>query len=135
MKNIHYFSLEDLNVKGDDAKSSLAKAISDVSFSEFKQQLEYKARYHDRVFYQVDRFYPSSKLCSCCGALKSDLTLKDRVYHCDQCGIRLDRDYNASLNLLSHLEKHIGQVLPKFTPADLTALQEDFAKNLLATSK
>ena len=135
VKNIHYFSLEDLNVKGMMQNHHLAKAISDVSFSEFKQQLEYKARYHDRVFYQVDRFYPSSKLCSCCGALKSDLTLKDRVYHCDQCGIRLDRDYNASLNLLSQLEKHIGQVLPKFTPADLTALQEDFAKNLLATSK
>ena len=113
----------------------LAKALSDVSFYEFKRQLEYKARYHDRVFYQVDRFYPSSKLCACCGALKQDLTLKDRVYHCDNCGIQIDRDYNVSLNLLSQLEKHIGRVLPKFTPADLTALQDDFAKNCLVTSK
>ena len=133
--NIQYFSLEDLNVKGMMQNHHLAKAISDVSFYEFKRQLEYKARYHDRVFYQVDRFYPSSKLCSGCGALKQDLTLKDRVYHCDQCGISLDRDYNSSLNLLSQLEKHIGQVLPKFTPADLTALQDDFVKNCLVTSK
>lgn len=133
--NIQYFSLEDLNVKGMMQNHRLAKAISDVSFYEFKRQLEYKARYHDRVFYQVDRFYPSSKLCSGCGALKQDLTLKDRVYHCDNCGIQIDRDYNASLNLLSQLEKHIGRVLPKFTPADLTALQDDFAKNCLVTSK
>jgi len=83
----------------------------------------------------VDRFYPSSKLCSHCGALKENLTLSDRVYSCDKCGARLDRDYNASLNLLSQLKKHIGEVHPEFTPADLTALLDDLAINHLATSK
>ena len=135
VKNVQYFCLEDLNVQGMMQNHHLAKAISDVSFYEFKRQLAYKAEYNGREIHQVDRFYPSSKLCACCGALKQDLTLKDRVYRCDNCGIQIDRDYNASLNLLSQLEKHIGRVPPEFTPADLTALQEDFAKNLLVTSK
>ena len=135
VKNVQYFCLEDLNVQGMMRNHRLAKAISDVSFSEFKRQLEYKAKYNDKTIYQVDRFYPSSKLCSNCGSLKADLTLSDRVYCCDKCGTRLDRDYNASLNLLSQLKKHIGGVHPEFTPADLTALQEDLAINHLVTSK
>ena len=100
-----------------------------------KAILAYKATYNGREIHQVDQFYPSSKLCSHCGALKEDLTLNDRVYRCDKCGARLDRDYNASLNLLSQLKKHIGKVRPEFTPADLTALQEDLAINCLVTSK
>ena len=135
VKNVQYFSIEDLNVQGMMQNHHLAKAISDVSFYEFKRQLAYKADYNGREIHQVDRFYPSSKLCAGCGALKSDLTLKDRVYHCDQCGTHIDRDYNASLNLLSQLEKHIGRVPPEFTPADLIALQEDFAKNCLVINK
>ena len=106
-----------------------------MSFYEFKRQLAYKAEYNGREIHQVDRFFPSSKLCSHCGALKADLTLKDRVYCCDKCGTRLDRDYNASLNLLSQLKKHIGEVRPEFTPEDLTDLQEDLAINRLVTSK
>ena len=135
VKNVQYFSIEDLNVQGMMRNHRLAKSIADVSFYEFKRQLEYKAEYNGREIHQVDRFYPSSKLCSHCGALKEDLTLNDRVYSCDKCGTRLDRDYNASLNLLSQLKKHIGGVHPEFTPADLTALQEDLAINRLVTSK
>lgn len=135
VKNVQYFCLEDLNVQGMMRNHRLAKSIADVSFSEFKRQLEYKAEYNGREIHQVDRFYPSSKLCSHCGALKENLTLSDRVYSCDKCGTRLDRDYNASLNLLSQLKKHIGEVRPEFTPADLTALQEDLAINRLVTSK
>lgn len=108
--NVQYFSLEDLNVRGMLKNHKLARSISDVSFYEFKRQLEYKARYNDREIYQVDRFYPSSKTCSNCGSLKADLTLKDRIYSCDKCGIHIDRDYNASLNLLSKLKQHIGLV-------------------------
>ena len=135
VKNVQYFSIEDLNVQGMKRNHRLAKSLADVSFSEFKRQLEYKAEYNGREIHQVDRFYPSSKLCSNCGSLKADLTLSDRVYCCDKCGTRLDRDYNASLNLLSQLKKHIGGVHPEFTPADLTALQEDLAINHLVTSK
>ena len=135
VKNVQYFSIEDLNVQGMMRNHRLAKSLADVSFYEFKRQLTYKAEYNGREIHQVDRFYPSSKLCSNCGALKTDLTLKDRVYCCDKCGTHLDRDYNASLNLLSQLKKRIGTVQPEFTPADLTALQEDLAINRLVTSK
>ena len=135
VKNVQYFSIEDLNIQGMMRNHRLAKSLADVSFYEFKRQLTYKAEYNGREIHQVDRFYPSSKLCSNCGSLKADLTLSDRVYCCDKCGTRLDRDYNASLNLLSQLKKHIGGVHPEFTPADLTALQEDLTINRLVTSK
>ncbi|EFN2971378.1 IS200/IS605 family element transposase accessory protein TnpB, partial [Campylobacter coli] len=133
--NAKYFCLEDLNVKGMMSNHRLAKSISDVSFYEFKRQLEYKSSYNDKEIYQVDRFYPSSKLCSNCGTIKENLALKDRVYICDECGISIDRDYNASLNLLSQLKQKIGKVLAEFTPADLTALLNDLAINQIATSK
>lgn len=136
VKNVQYFSLEDLNVKGMLKNHKLARSLSDVSFYEFKRQLEYKSRYNDREIYQVDRFYPSSKTCSNCGSIKKDLTLKDRIYNCDKCGISINRDYNASLNLLSQLkQQQIGLVQPEFTPEDLKALQYDLAINNIVTSK
>jgi len=133
--NIDYFCLEDLNVKGMMSNHRLAKSISDVSFYEFKRILEYKSDYNDKQIYQVDRFYPSSKICSSCGNIKDNLTLKDRVYICNQCGLTTDRDYNASLNLLSKLKQRIGLVQSEFTPADLTAMQDDLAINRIVTSK
>ena len=83
----------------------------------------------------MDKFYPSSKICSSCGNIKDNLTLKDRVYICNECGLKIDRDYNASLNLLSQLKQHIGLVQSEFTPADLTEMQYDLAINQIATSK
>lgn len=134
--NVKYLSLEDLNIKGMLKNHKLARSLSDVSFYEFKRQLEYKARYNNRELYQVDRFYPSSKTCSNCGSIKKDLTLKDRIYNCDKCGISIDRDYNASLNLLSQLkQQQIGLVQPEFTPEDLKALQYDLLLNGIVTSK
>ncbi|MBR8464732.1 transposase [Campylobacter sp. faydin G-24] len=132
--NIDYFCLEDLNVKGMMSNHKLAKSIADVSFYEFKRELEYKANYNHKSIVYVDRFYPSSKLCSNCGNIKEDLTLKDRTYICKECGIKIDRDYNASLNLYSQL-KEVGKVLAEFTTADLTAMQDDLAINQIATSK
>lgn len=73
----------------------LARAIADVGFYEIKRQLKYKA---DEVV-EADRFYPSSKTCSCCGHVKETLTLADRTYHCDECGFECDRDENAARNL------------------------------------
>ncbi|HEE9627633.1 TPA: transposase, partial [Campylobacter coli] len=64
-----------------------------------------------------------------------NLALKDRVYICDECGTSIDRDYNASLNLLSQLKQKIGKVLAEFTPVDLTALLDDLTINQIATSK
>ena len=93
--------MEDLNVKGMMKNRHLAKAISQQKFYEFKRQMEYKCKKYGIEFIQVGRFFPSSKLCSNCGQIKKDLKLSDRRYHCD-CGLHIDRDLNASLNLANY---------------------------------
>ena len=94
------------------------------------------AEYNGVTVKKADRFYPSSKTCSVCGNVKNDLKLKDRTYRCDKCGAVIDRDYNASLNLLSLLSNiKIGSSSPEFTPADLTALLSRFKRNRITTSK
>lgn len=92
--------IEDLHVKGMMRNHCLARAISDIGFAEFRRQLEYKSQIYRNKLKIADRWFPSSKLCSNCGSLKEDLTLKDRTYKCD-CGLEIDRDLNAALNLLS----------------------------------
>ena len=61
--------------------------------------LKYKSDWYGRELVQIDKFFPSSKTCSSCGNIKKDLTLKDREYICSSCGLAIDRDYNASLNI------------------------------------
>jgi putative transposase len=97
--------LEDLSVKNMFKNHKLAKSLSDASFSEVRRQIEYKARWYGSEVMFVDRFFPSSKLCSSCGALQEDLTLGDRVYRCS-CGLVIDRDLNAALNLKRYGEFH-----------------------------
>lgn len=91
--------IEDLNVKGLMKNKHLAKHIQNTSFYEFRRQLEYKCSQYGIQLIVVDRFYPSSKTCSYCGNIKSDLKLKDRIYKCDSCGLEKDRDLNAAENL------------------------------------
>ena len=91
--------LEDLKVSNMMKNHKLAQAIADVGLFEFRRQIEYKAKWNKRKVVFVDTFFPSSKQCSCCKNVKPDLTLKDRVYKCDACGLEIDRDLNASLNL------------------------------------
>ena len=86
-----------------------------------------------RKLQEVDRFYASSKICSKCGALKKDLTLRDRVYECPQCGMTLDRDLNAAINLRQKIKK-IGEAISEFKPVELTALLSDLAMNGITTS-
>ena len=90
--------MEDLNVKGMMKNRHLSKAIQEQGFYEFIRQMKYKCEFNGIQFIQADRYFPSSKLCSCCGSIKKDLKLKDRVYKCD-CGLEIDRDKNASINL------------------------------------
>ena len=92
--------LEDLQVKNMVKNHCLAKSISDVGWSKFVELLRYKAKWYGRELVQIGKFFPSSKTCSSCGSIKKDLTLKDREYQCSSCGVTLDRDYNASLNIL-----------------------------------
>jgi len=94
-----FIVLEDLNVKGMMRNKHLAKAIQQQSLAEFTNLLEYKAEQNNIEVIYVDKFYPSSKTCSCCGVVKRDLKLKDRIFKCNNCGLVIDRDYNASLNL------------------------------------
>lgn len=91
--------IEDLNVRGMLKNKHLSKAISNQCFNKFRQYLTYKCELYGVELVVADRFYPSSKKCSCCGSIKKDLRLKDRTYTCVSCGLKIDRDFNASINL------------------------------------
>lgn len=93
-----HISIEDLNVKGMMKNRHLSKAIAGQKFSEFKEKLVSKCAERGIELRIVDRWYPSSKMCHCCGSVKKDLKLSDRIFKCS-CGYVADRDYNASLNL------------------------------------
>lgn len=94
--------MEDLNIKGIMKNKHLSKAVQQQKFYEFTRQMKYKCEWNGIEFIQVDRFYPSSKTCSCCGNIKKDLKLSDRIYICDKCGLIIDRDLNASINLANY---------------------------------
>lgn len=98
-QNPSSITIEDLNVKGMMKNRCVSKAISKLKFYEFRVKLENKCRQHNIELRIVDRWYPSSKLCSDCGNVKKGLTLNDRIYKCDCCGLEIDRDLNASYNL------------------------------------
>lgn len=91
--------IEDLNASGMLSNHHLAKAISDTSFSMFRSMLEYKCNWYDKKLIVINRFYPSSKTCSKCGWKKDDLTLSDRLFKCKNCGIEINRDLNAAINI------------------------------------
>ncbi|WP_415347505.1 RNA-guided endonuclease InsQ/TnpB family protein, partial [Clostridium perfringens] len=93
-----YVTIEYLNVKGMMKNKHLSKAIASQKFFEFKTKLTVKCKENHIELRIVDRFYPSSKTCSNCGKIKKDLKLSDRIYKCD-CGLAIDRDLNASINL------------------------------------
>ena len=92
---------EKLSTKSMIMKKELSKSISDASFSEILRQLEYKSRYKNKLFYQIDRYYPSSQECSVCGNIdKSYKDLNKRKYKCSKCHNEIDRDVNASMNIM-----------------------------------
>lgn len=93
-----FITIEDLNVSGMMKNKHLAKAVAQQKFYEFRTKLTSKCNQNNIELRIVDRFYPSSKTCSCCGSIKKDLKLSDRVYKCS-CGLTIDRDLNASINL------------------------------------
>jgi len=99
-----FICIEDLNVSGMMKNRHLAKAVQEQGFFEFRRQLEYKCKDNGIQLIVADKFYPSSKLCSCCGKIKKDLKLSDRTYRCD-CGNVIDRDFQASLNLKAYGEQ------------------------------
>ena len=104
-----YIVLEDLNVKGMMKNRHLSKAVQQQCFGEFRRQIEYKAMWNNIPVIIADRFFSSSKLCSCCGNIKKDLKLSDRIYRCE-CGNVIDRDYQAALNLKRYGENVLKSV-------------------------
>ena len=97
-----FIVLEDLNVKGMMKNKHLAKAIQEQCFYELYRQIQYKCLWNNIKFIEADRFYPSSKTCSECGSVKKQLKLSEREYICEECGCVIDRDYNASVNLMKY---------------------------------
>ena len=99
-KTFRVIKIEDLNVLGMMANHKLAGAIADLGFYEFKRQLTYKCQMYGASLVFVNQWFPSSKTCSSCGNLQS-MPLSERVYFCSGCGMQMDRDLNASLNILN----------------------------------
>ena len=103
-----FICIEDLNVNGMMKNKHLSKAIQQQGLSEFRRQIEYKAKWNNIPVIIADRFFPSSKMCSCCGHIKKDLKLSDRIYKCE-CGNIINRDFQASLNLKKYGEDVLKQ--------------------------
>ena len=115
-----FVAVENLNVKGMIKNHKLAKSIIDVSFGSFISELQWQCKKRGKFFYKIDRWFPSSKTCCNCGNIKEDLTLNDRIYVCPKCNHTMDRDLNASINILikglNDNNIQIPQELRKYTP-------------------
>ena len=134
----HYsrIAVEDLDCNGIIMANRIRMPIYDVSMGEIIRELKYKSSLYGTTLVQAGTFFPSSRMCSCCGNVRRRLTLYERIYRCDKCGYIADRDFNASRNLLGLTCNHqIGMDYPESTPADLTALRKRFMRNGIATSK
>ena len=104
-----FICMEDLNVRGMMKNKHLAKAVQEQSFYEFRRQISYKGEWKGIKVIFADRYFPSSKKCICCGHIKKELKLSDRIYQCE-CGNVIDRDYQAALNLKRYGENVLKSV-------------------------
>jgi putative transposase len=131
--------MEDLNVKGMLKNHNLAKSIQELSLCHFKEMLKYKAEWCGRYIVEVDRFYPSSKLCNCCGYKNNELTLKDREWTCPECKTHHNRDLNAAINIRNEgqriMKNKIGNRFPEFTPLESSQKTLDELGNKNYTSE
>ena len=129
-------AIEDLNVKGMMSNHKLASAISDCGFGMIRRFLEYKSAKYGTLLLKVNRWFPSSKMCSSCGHTKEKLSLSEREFICEECGLVIDRDTNAAINILAEalfneLHKRFNTDIArrKFTPADLVALATSLSRD------
>jgi putative transposase len=99
VKNHDIICIEDLAVKNLMKNSNLSQSFLDVALGTFYSMLEYKSNWNDKIVSEIDRYFPSSKMCHVCNYIKDDLTLKDREWVCHKCGTKHDRDHNASINI------------------------------------
>jgi putative transposase len=114
--------IENLNVRGMMQNHNLAKSIQELSLYRFKEMLKYKAEWYGNHILEIDRFFPSSKLCNCCGSKNENLELKDREWTCAECGVEHIRDFNAAVNIEKEGRRLLNNKIPircgKFTPLD-----------------
>jgi putative transposase len=127
--------IEDLNVKGMLKNHCLAKSIQDLSISEPFRQLKYKCDWYGRDLVVIDRWFPSSKLCNVCGYKYKNLSLKERVWTCPDCGTHHDRDYNAATNIMKEGKRLIGIRYPEFTLVDYPLMDEHSEMNLRSNDR
>ena len=114
--------MKNLNVQGVQHDHYLSKSITDLSFYAFKQNLRNKAERYGKDIIEIGRFDPSSKMCSGCGNIKHDMKLSDRIYHCDACGLTVDRDFSSSRSTRKMRLIKVGLVQPEFTPEEIATL-------------
>jgi len=117
----HYGTVvvEDLNTRGMVQNHRIAKSVLDQGWYQFRKMLEYKLQWRSSELITIGRFDPSSKMCSRCGSIKPDLKLSDRIYHCDVCGLTIDRDLNAAINIRNMGLVKVGKGIPEFTPVEI----------------
>ncbi len=126
--------MEDLNVKGMMKNHNLAESIQEMNFGEFKNLLTYKCLQYERQLVFINRFYPSSKTCHCCGYKNDSLQLSDREWVCPECGVIHDRDINAAKNILEEGKRIIGLSSPEFTLVDYPTMDDRLGNKELKSS-
>ena len=131
INNYDNLCIESLNVNGMMKNRRLARYISDVSFSDIKYKLLYKAEHRQKTIYQVDRFYPSSKTCCKCGFVKKELPLSTRVFICEKCQNKIDRDVQAAINLRDQIKVLANDPSLSFKTVNMATLIEQLSTNEL----
>lgn len=123
VRNYDTIAIEDLNINGMMKNHHLARAIGDAGWSSLLVMLKTKALQRGKNIIEIGRFEPSSKLCSRCGNIKHDLRLSDRTYHCNACGLTIDRDLNAAINIkkFALIKSGVPTDSGEFTPMDRSA--------------
>jgi putative transposase len=116
--------VEDLNIQGMERNRHLSGSIVDQGWYQFLSMLKYKMDWREAELIEIGRFEPSSKLCSGCGNIKHGLKLSDRTYCCDVCGLEIDRDLNAAINICNIGLIKVGKGIPEFTPVESATAAE-----------
>ena len=127
--------IEDLNVKGMMKNHCLSKSIQDLSINETFRQLKYKCEWYGRDLVVIDRWFPSSKLCSNCGYKYKNLSLKERDWVCPDCGTHHSRDFNAATNIVNEGKRLIGSRSTEFTLVDYPLMDEHSEMNLRSNDR
>lgn len=127
--------IEDLNVKDMLKNHCLSKSIQDLSINETFRQLKYKCEWYGRDLVVIDRWFPSSKLCSTCGHKYKELSLKEREWTCSKCGTKHDRDKNASINIENEGKRIVGMRCPELTLADYPLMDDRSEMNLRSNDR